>query len=126
MTKAIRWTPEQYHAYQGKQDMPGVDIDAVHRKYGNKPTNGFASKKEAARHAELVLMERGGQIKDLKVKTRYPIVVNGALICEYEDDFSYTENGQRIVEDAKGVRTPAYRLKKKLMRAVHGIDIKEV
>lgn len=30
------------------------------------------------------------------------------------------------VGDAKGVRTPAYRLKARLMKAVHGIDVREV
>ena len=95
-------------------------------KYRNKPTNGFASKKEARRYSDLVLLERAGQISDLRIKTRYPIVVNGVKVCDYEDDFSYVENGARVVEDAKGFRTPVYRLKVKLMRAVHGIAIKEV
>lgn len=52
-------------------------------------------------------------------------MVNGIKVCEYEDDFSYKENGVLVVEDAKGMRTPLYRLKKKLMRAALGIEIKE-
>ena len=30
---------------------------------------------------------------------------------------------REIVEDAKGFETPEFKLKKKLMKAVHGIDI---
>jgi hypothetical protein len=33
---------------------------------------------------------------------------------------------KEIVEDAKGCRTRAYRIKKKLMLALLGIDVKEV
>ena len=95
-------------------------------KYRNKPTNGFASKEEARRYNDLVLLERAGQISDLRIKTRYQIVVNGVKVCEYEDDFSYMEKGARVVEDAKGFRTRVYRLKAKLMRAVHSIEIREI
>lgn len=47
---------------------------------------------------------------------------------EYVADFVYTntETGEYIVEDAKGVRTKDYILKRKLMLAVHSIRIKEV
>jgi hypothetical protein len=50
-------------------------------------------------------------------------------VCKYISDFVYLENGQKIVEDVKSEYTrklPVYRLKKKLVKAVHGIDIKEV
>jgi len=51
--------------------------------------------------------------------------VAGQHICTYRADFAYDENGARVVEDAKGVRTPAYRLKAKLMKAVFNIEIRE-
>lgn len=100
-------------------------------KYRNHPTvvDGvrFPSKKEATRYGQLRWLESVGEIRDLKLKTRYPIVIAGLKVCDYEDDFSYQEKtGERVVEDAKGFRTPVYRLKKKLMRACHGIEIKEV
>lgn len=57
----------------------------------------------------------------------FKIYVNGALICEYRADFMYqTRCGEWVVEDAKGFRTPEYKLKAKLMRAVFGIAIREV
>ena len=47
--------------------------------------------------------------------------------CEYIADFVYTDkDGNTIVEDAKGVRTPEYKIKRKLMLYRHGIKIKEV
>ena len=50
-------------------------------------------------------------------------------ICAYVADYTYyetDENGERqyIVEDAKGVETPEFKLKKKLMLAANGIDIR--
>jgi hypothetical protein len=33
--------------------------------------------------------------------------------------------GARVIEDVKGMKTDVYTLKNKLMRAVHGIDVKE-
>ena len=45
--------------------------------------------------------------------------------CNYIADFTYMENGELVVEDVKGVRTDAYKIKKKLMLWVHGIRIKE-
>lgn len=106
-------------------------------KYRNKPcwVNGikFASKVEARRHGELKLMERAGLIKDLKLQPRYKFTIGETHICDYVADFSYTliqmgTCNQFIVEDVKSkvTMTPLYRLKKKLMKAVHGIEITEI
>ena len=74
-------------------------------------------------------MERAGAIRDLERQIKYDIIVNDQKICRYIADFRYTqveEDGSetKIVEDAKGVETADFKLKKKLMLAVHGIDIK--
>ena len=108
--------------------MRGVDIDAVHKrgKYGNKRENGFDSRREARRHEQLLLLEKARDIAELKRQTAFRIDVNGELVCTYKADFTYIKKGVLVVEDAKGCKTPVYRLKKKLMKAVHGIDIKEV
>lgn len=88
----------------------------------------FASKREAKRYTELMLLQKIGKIYDVQTQPRFPIVVEGKLICTYVGDFAYEMDGTRIVEDVKSAptKTPVYRLKKKLMRAVHGIDISEV
>jgi Protein of unknown function (DUF1064) len=53
------------------------------------------------------------------------LVVNGTLVTTYIADFSYREKGIFTVEDSKGMPTPAYVIKKKLLKAVHGIAVKE-
>lgn len=90
----------------------------------------FDSKREAARWAHLQLMVRAGLVTDLERQIRYPMVVNGQLVCTYIADFRYRdERGQLVVEDVKSPPTrkePAYRIKVKLLKAVHGVDIHEV
>lgn len=88
----------------------------------------FDSKRESLRYGELILLERGGVIRDLTLQPKFPIVVCGQKVCDYTADFAYYERGEYVVEDVKSqpTKTPVYRLKKKLMKAVHGIEIKEV
>ncbi len=104
-------------------------------KYGAVKTevDGFVfdSKAEARRYGELKLLEAAGEIRELQLQVPFHLDVNGVHVCDYVADFVYqtTDDGRRttrVVEDAKGRRTPVYQLKKKLMRAVHGIEIREV
>ncbi len=83
---------------------------------------------EARRYQELRLLERAGEIRDLELQPRYPLRVNGRLICTYVADFRYWDvrEGRQVVEDAKGVRTSTYKIKAKLMAAVHNIEVEEV
>jgi hypothetical protein len=85
----------------------------------------FASKKEAKRYQELRLLEKAGVIQDLRLQPKFEISVNGEHICDYIGDFNYVENGKVVIEDTKGVRTPVYRLKKKLVHALYKFDILE-
>lgn len=95
----------------------------------------FDSQKEAMRYAELRLLEKAGEIYDLQRQVPFVIIpkmvdANGKKIPEtkYIADFTYIEKGKltRTVEDVKGVKTPEYRLKKKLMLYRNGITITEV
>lgn len=87
----------------------------------------FASHGEAERYLTLRDLLRQGEIKNLELQVKYSLDVNGFHICDYICDFRYTdcETGEQIIEDFKGFRTKEYRLKKKLMLAVHGIRIQE-
>jgi hypothetical protein len=104
----------------------------MRNKFGNKKTviDGitFASKKEATRYQQLKLMVKAKAIKHLELQPRYAIEINGVKICTYVADFRYTSasGGKEIVEDVKGVRTPIYKLKKKLMKAIKMIEIQEI
>ncbi len=87
----------------------------------------FDSKREAARYMELVLLERAGEISHLELQPSFVCMVNGHKICTYKADFRYFSASKSIVEDVKGVKTPVYRLKKKLVEALYpGVKIQEV
>jgi hypothetical protein len=101
-------------------------------KYYNKRTEvhgtSFDSKKEAARYQELLLLERAHKIVDLELQPRFDLVVNDCKIGFYKADFRYTDikTGSSVIEDVKGMKTPVYNLKRKLVKALYGIDIVEV
>jgi hypothetical protein len=93
-------------------------------KYGNRITEidgyKFASRKEAARYAQLKVLAHIGQIRDLEVHPRFVLEANGQPLISpsgrkihYVADFSYTENDVRHIEDVKGwvdTGSPVYRL----------------
>ena len=91
----------------------------------------FDSKKEAARYMQLKMLEKGGIIKDLKMQVPYKLSSHGEFICKYISDFTYfnIELGKSVTEDVKSVKTAklgVYKIKKKMMRAEHKIEIMEV
>lgn len=102
----------------------------------NETYNGvvYDSKKEA-RYARLLDTLRGAtdpkeRVASWERQVPYVLSVNGRTICKYIADFVVTfEDGHVEVQDVKSAHTrklPVYRLKKKLMFAVHGIEIVEV
>ena len=107
-------------------------------KYGNQPVEvdgrRFASKREAARYQTLAMALAAGRISDVQTQVPFDLhAPNGDKIGRYVADFAYRVvapgmaiHGQRFVEDAKGVRTPLYRWKKKHVEAEYGIEILEV
>lgn len=99
-------------------------------KYGNKRTDvdglKFDSKKEAQRYRDLLLLERAGEIRELERQKTYEISVYGHDVTSYRCDFRYIEGeGRLVIEDVKGHRTELYKIKKRLMKAIYGIDIRE-
>ncbi len=86
----------------------------------------FASRAESRRYSELVLLEQAGVITMLGIQPRFKCKVKGQLVCTYVGDFDYWEDGVYVVEDVKGFSTPIYRLKKKLVKALHNIEIREI
>lgn len=110
-------------------------------KYGNTATNvgghRFDSRREARRYAQLRLLELAGEITGLELQPEFVLYAlaldhDGLIrdlvrVGSYIGDFRYRDaSGQMIVEDAKGVRTPLYRLKRKIVEAQYGIRIREV
>ncbi|MBQ8357885.1 MAG: DUF1064 domain-containing protein [Clostridia bacterium] len=109
-------------------------------KYGNKkihtPEGDFDSKHEFERFCELSILSTAGIIRNLDRQVRFSLLPSqrGEFRAErptdYIADFVYEEKRGaewvKVVEDAKGVRTDTYLLKRKLMLFIHGISIKEV
>jgi len=96
----------------------------------------FDSAKEAARYRELQLLEKAGEIHDLRLQPRFELnAAAGSLrtptgahrkVGEYRADFAYTDTlGAHVVEDVKGFKTPLYRWKAKHMAAQYGIQVRE-
>jgi len=96
-------------------------------KYRNQPVvvNGvrFASKAEAKRDAELQSLAKAGKIHRLERQPRFVLRANGEKVCTYVADWRYFEGNREVVEDKKGVQTPAFKIKWALAKALHpGID----
>ena len=94
----------------------------------------FDSQKEARRYEALKMMEKSGLITDLKRQVKFVLIPTqreyGKVVereCAYIADFTYKDSlGNEVIEDVKGIRTDAYKIKRKLMLHLFGIRIKEV
>lgn len=124
-------------------------------KYNAKPIEidgvRFASQKEGRRYQELKLLERAGEVRNLVLQPEFVLevasVTNGVgfrwprKVGKYRGDFAYEERYEvaarkgtllptvkwrAITEDVKGFKTPVYRLKKKMVEAQYGIEIREI
>jgi hypothetical protein len=104
-------------------------------KFGNRKDQGGDSRKESKRALELRAMAKAGGIQYLREQVEYELIPKqvddaGKVIersCSYRADFVYVDPWGKVrVEDAKGMRTDVYRLKKKLMLLIHKVRIEEV
>mgnify|MGYP002576935201 CR=1 FL=1 len=107
-------------------------------KYGNRKVvmDGmtFDSVKEYRRFCELRLLERAGEVAELRRQVKFELLpsqrVDGKVVerpVTYIADFVYTDkDGRQVVEDTKGVRTKEYIIKRKLLLHKYGIRIREV
>lgn len=129
---AYRWTEEDLAKVQR---MPAALVPKQKQpKYRNVKVTDATGKvhdsgKEFRRWQALQLRERAGEITELRRQVPFALVVNGVLVCQYVADFVYVEGAATIVEDCKSPPTrklAAYRIKVKLMQAIHGIQIREV
>ena len=115
----------------------------------------FHSAKEAKRYKDLKLMEKADEIRNLRLQVPFDLEVNGVKICRYVADFVYEEEyleiqghketyktrgvfdisstrfdkpvkkWRQVVEDVKGHSTREYQIKKRLMKAIYGKEIRE-
>jgi hypothetical protein len=91
----------------------------------------FDSAKEAKRYTKLRAMEENNEIHGLLLQVPFELLPS--FECDgvkyrgmrYIADFVYYRDGKQVVEDVKGVKTPEYKLKKKLMAYINHINIEE-
>ena len=102
---------------QSKYNAVAIEIDGKR----------FDSKGEAKRYQELYHLQQARQISHLKRQPVFRIEIYGSLICKYKADFAYyNSENELVIEDFKGMKTPVYNLKHRLMKEVLGLDIVEV
>lgn len=94
----------------------------------------FASKAEAYRYEQLLLLQRAGLIEALVCQPVFRLPVNGTDLkvgiqtARYTADFAYTDAAtrERVIEDVKGMMTPDARLRIALAEHVHGFKVRIV
>lgn len=101
-------------------------------KYGNRKVTidgiTFDSVAESKFYSALKLREKAGEVYEVQMQVPYMLIVYGQLVCTYKADFVFydaIEKHNRVV-DVKGVQTKDFIIKKKLMRACHGIEVEIV
>lgn len=108
-------------------------------KYNSRKTtvDGFTfdSKKEAKRYLELKQLEKDGLINDLQLQVPFVLIPPFEIEIDgkkrkrrpitYVADFVYYKGNEKVIEDVKGLRTPVYKIKKKLFEYKFKTTIKE-
>ena len=132
--------PPRMRELYARQQLPGAAAGPKKAsKYHSAPAERgelrFASRKEARRYDELMVMLRAGIISDLRLQPQFTlqesyITETGERIraIRYTADFSYRFGGKLVVEDVKSTatRTKEYLRNRKFMRSKFGIEIQEV
>jgi len=109
-------------------------------KYRAVRTNGYASKREAKVAADLRLLEKAGNVRLIREQVSFDLLPAAPGLgfkqpLRYIADFVYDEDTSgdgweshwnRVVADAKGFKTPVYKLKKRLMLQLLGVEIREL
>jgi hypothetical protein len=83
----------------------------------------FASKKEAKRYEELKLLKRSGEVLFFLRQTPFHLPGATKYLCDFTVFWS---NGDITFEDVKGLKTPTYKLKKRMIEHLYPIHITEI
>jgi hypothetical protein len=122
----------------GELDAPPLRANKYHAQMCTVDGIRFDSTKEARRYEELKVLAAAGEILALERQPEFPIIVlelwrddGQQVLCgRYRADFRYVDaqSGEVVIEDTKSgpTKTTAYRLRKRLAEAIHGVTIREV
>lgn len=115
--------------------MAAYSIRGRKNKYGNRKVvwkgETFDSEWELQRWRELCWLEKKGVIHDLQRQVRWVLIPaqrddHGRMIFRetaYIADFAYWDERGLHVEDAKGVETEVFKIKRKLMYERFGVMV---
>jgi hypothetical protein len=98
-------------------------------KYSNVKIDGYDSKREAIRANELRLLQRRGEISNLREQVKFELIPKqiGMRAITYTADFAYFDKaGVEHIEDVKGIETEVFKIKRKLLMFMKGIAIEVV
>lgn len=97
-------------------------------KYHSQRAGKYASRHEEQVARDLWALADHGAISDLQEQVRFVLVPGDGKLraITYVADFVWVEDGQSVVADAKGYKTQVYRLKKKMLKLLHGVEIREL
>ena len=101
--------PNKYNAKK-------IDIDGI----------TFDSKAEGYRYSQLMLLLAAGEISLLELQPKFDFYIDEKKMFTYRADFRYRSGLKEIVEDVKGMTTPVFNLKKRIIEADYGIEIRMV
>ena len=80
----------------------------------------YASKTEAHYAAHLDLLVKAKKVVRWERQVRWPLIVNGERVCLIVPDFKvWWPDGKWSLIETKGFKTPMWKLKVKLFRALH-------
>lgn len=125
------WTAKQFAEHQ--QRKREAERNAGKSKYKNKWTEvdgiKFQSTAEASAYTEYKRRKSSGEFKEFERQRRYKLIVNGIQVSSYRADFVIIHwDGTEQIVDVKSPFTRTlndYIIRKKLMKALFGIDIYE-
>lgn len=123
--------PQNQHLLEPEKKVPKK------AKYNNEKVEYdgmvFDSKKEYRRYRELLILVKAGEITLPERQVEFVLIPKSETErkTSYYADFVYMnqKTGEKIVEDVKSDATrglSTYVMKRKLMKKVHGISIKEI
>lgn len=99
----------------------------IRHKFGAKRTEldgiKFASKKEATYYQSLNLTIKSGKLLFFLRQVPFHLPGGVKYVCDFME---FWEDGEVRVVDVKGMRTPAYKAKKRMVEALYPITIIEV
>ncbi len=99
----------------------------IKHKFKAIPTNydgiKFGSKKEQKRYAQLILLEKSGELLFFLRQVPFHLPGNVKYVCDF---MCFWKDGSVTIEDVKGFKTEMYKAKKKIVEATYPIEIMEI